>query len=121
MPAHPFDDQAAFEFSDGADDHDKSAAQRPAGVDLLAEAGELHSDPIEFVEHIQKVLHRTGDAITLPSHHYIEAAAAGIGHHLVKRRPLGLRTTDPVCELGDDLIAAPSGHPRRSGNWVSGF
>ena len=35
--AHPLDDQAAFEFGGGADDHDESTAQRAAGVDLLAE------------------------------------------------------------------------------------
>ena len=32
------DDQAAFQFRDGADDHDDGPAQRAAGVDLLAEA-----------------------------------------------------------------------------------
>ena len=36
--AHPLDDQVAFEFGDGADDDHDGAAQRAAGVDLLAEA-----------------------------------------------------------------------------------
>ena len=40
--AHPFDDQIAFEFSDGADDDHDGPAQRAAGVDLLAEADVLN-------------------------------------------------------------------------------
>ena len=36
--AHPLDDQVAFEFRDGPDDDHDGAAQRAAGVDLLAEA-----------------------------------------------------------------------------------
>lgn len=35
------DDQVAFEFGDGADDHNDGAAQGTARVDLLAEADEL--------------------------------------------------------------------------------
>ena len=44
-PAHagpdPLDDQVAFELGDGADDDHHGAAQRSAGVDVLAEADEL--------------------------------------------------------------------------------
>src|ERR1019366_2872127 len=36
--ADPFDDQAALEFSDRADDHDDSPAQRAAGIDVFPEA-----------------------------------------------------------------------------------
>ena len=39
--AHSLDDQVAFEFGDGADDHDESAAQRATGVDIFPEADEL--------------------------------------------------------------------------------
>ena len=39
--AHPLDDQAAFQFGDCADDYDYCPTQRPAGVDLFAEADEL--------------------------------------------------------------------------------
>jgi len=37
-----FDDQAAFKFSDSADDNGDGAAQRAAGVDLLSAADELY-------------------------------------------------------------------------------
>lgn len=45
--AHPLDDQAAFEFGDGADDDDKNAAQRSACIDVFPEADVLdaHSTP----------------------------------------------------------------------------
>ena len=46
---HSFDDQRAFEFSDGADDHDDGPAQWAAGVDLFPEADELDFYPIEFI------------------------------------------------------------------------
>ena len=36
--AHSFDDQAAFQLSDGADDDNNRPAQWVAGVDLLSEA-----------------------------------------------------------------------------------
>jgi len=59
--AHPFDDQVAFEFGDGADDHHNGAAQRAARVDLLTEADELDVQSIELVEHLQEVPRRAGD------------------------------------------------------------
>jgi len=37
-----FDDQAVFKFSDSADDDRDGAAQRAAGVELLAAADELY-------------------------------------------------------------------------------
>jgi hypothetical protein len=37
------DDQASLQFCDGADDDD-GPAQRPAGVDLFAEADELYGE-----------------------------------------------------------------------------
>ena len=55
--AHPFDDQAAFEFGDGADDDDDGAAQRAAGVDVFPEADVLDAYPIQLVQHIEEVLH----------------------------------------------------------------
>src|ERR1700731_3345623 len=35
--AHPFNDQAALEFGDGADNHDDGPAQRSGGIDVLPE------------------------------------------------------------------------------------
>ena len=50
--AHPLDDQVAFQFGDGADDHHDSPAQWAAGVDLLAEADELDAQTVQLVEHL---------------------------------------------------------------------
>src|SRR6478609_10908625 len=108
--AHPFNDQAAFEFGDSADDDDDGAAQRAAGVDIFPEADELHFQAIQIVEHFKEVPGRASDAIAGPDQDRIEATAAGIRHHLIESRPLGLRTGDLVCELGDDLITTLSGH-----------
>ena len=41
---------------------------------------------------------------------HIEPAAAGVGHHLVKAGPFGLRAADSVGVLGYDLEAALAGH-----------
>jgi hypothetical protein len=48
--AHTFDDQAAFELGDGADDHHDGSSQRSAGVDLFAEADELDIEPAELIQ-----------------------------------------------------------------------
>jgi len=103
--AHPLDDQAAFKFRDRTDDHDDGAAQRPAGVDLFAEADELDVQSVEFVEHFQEVPSRASDAITGPDQNNIEAAAAGVGHQLIESWPAGFRTGDPVRVLLHDLEA----------------
>jgi hypothetical protein len=44
--AHPLDDQAAFEFGDGADDDDDGPAQRAAGVDVFPERDVLDIQPV---------------------------------------------------------------------------
>src|SRR4051794_30352028 len=49
--AHPLDNKVAFELGDGADDDYYGAAQRAAGVDLLAERNELDIQPVQLVEH----------------------------------------------------------------------
>jgi hypothetical protein len=108
--ADPLDDQAALEFGDGADDHDKSAAQRAAGVEIFPEADVLNPDPIQLVQDIKEMLHRSGDSVRSPDQNHIEPAAAGVGHHLVKAGPFGLRTADLVGVLGYDLEAALAGH-----------
>src|ERR1039457_4938096 len=64
--ADSLDDERPFQLRDCADDDHDGAAQRPAGVDLFAEADELHSDPIEFVEHLEEVPGRASDAIARP-------------------------------------------------------
>ena len=108
--AHPFDDQVAFQFCDGADDDHDSPAQRAGGVDIFPEADELDLEPVEIVENIEEVLHRPGDPIRRPDQDNIEPAAAGIGHHLIEPRPPGLRTADPVGVLVDDFVATLAGH-----------
>ncbi len=77
--AHPFDDQAPLELGDRADDDDDGPAQRPASVDLLAEADELDVQPVELVQHFEEVTSRAGDAIASPGHHDIETSTASVG------------------------------------------
>src|ERR1019366_6410227 len=108
--AHSFDDQASFKLGDSADDHDDGASQRAAGVDIFPAADIFDSCPIQFVEHIEEVLHRTGDPVRRPDQYNVEAAAAGIGHHLIEAWPFGLCAADLVCELGDDLVPSLSSH-----------
>jgi hypothetical protein len=108
--ADSLDDERPFQLRDGADDDHDGAAQRAAGVDVFPEANELDSDSIEFVKRFEQVPGGPSDAVAGPDQDNFEPAAAGIGHHLVERRPPGLRTADPVRELGDNLVAALSGH-----------
>ena len=113
-PAHAgtdsLDDEIAFQFRDGTDDDNQCPAQRPAGVDLLAEADELYIDTLQFIEHFKEVLHRPGDPVRCPDQDHIEASAAGIAHQFVQPGAFGLRPGDPVCVFVDDLIAALGGH-----------
>ena len=55
--AHPFNDQAALEFGDGADDHDESAAQRATGVDIFPERDVFDPDSIQLVQNIEEVFY----------------------------------------------------------------
>ena len=48
--AHAFDDEVAFEFRNGADDHDDGPAQWPSGIELLPETDKLDMEMIEFVQ-----------------------------------------------------------------------
>ena len=107
--AHPLDDQAAFQLGNGADDHDDGAAQRTAGVDLLAEADELDAKVIQFVEHLQEVDHRPGDSIESPDKDDIELASAGIGHQVIQPRTARLHSGEPVGILLHDLEATLGG------------
>jgi len=112
-PAHagpdPFDDQVPLQLGDGADDHDDGAAERPAGVDVLAERDELDVEMVELIEDFDQVLHRPGQAVERPDQDNIEAAAAGVAEHLIEARAPSLGAADPVDVLLDDLQAALSG------------
>ena len=46
------DDQAAFQFCDGSDDHHYGAAQRAAGIDIFPEADILDPYSVELIKHI---------------------------------------------------------------------
>src|ERR1035441_4676316 len=70
--AHPLDDQAALQLSDGADDDHHRPAQRSAGVDLFAEADELGVEPVQLVQHLEEVFSRPGDTVTSPDQDDIE-------------------------------------------------
>src|ERR1039458_4579231 len=64
--AHPFDDQAALQFSDRTDDDHNRPAQRPAGVDLLPEADELDVEPVKFIQQLDEVFNGPGGGIGSP-------------------------------------------------------
>ena len=108
--ADPLDDQRAFQFRDGADDHHDGPAQRTGRIDLLAEADELNPQPVELVKRFEEVACRPGDAIAGPHQHHIEAAAAGIGHHLIEAWPARFGAGDLVRILPHDLEAALDSH-----------
>ena len=108
--AHPLDDQVAFQFGDGANDHDDGSAQRSSGIDALPEADELDLDSVQFAQHFKKMARGTSDAITRPSHHHVELAAAGVSHHGIESWPFGLHAGDLVYVFLDDRIAALGSH-----------
>ena len=108
--AHPLDDQIAFQFGNRSDDDDDGPPQRTTGVDLLAEADELDVDSVQLIEHFEEVFHRAGDPIRSPDQQDIEAAAAGIAHHLIEPGPPYAGAAHPICILLDDLIAALLSH-----------
>lgn len=86
---HPLDDEVAFEFGDGADDDNDRSAERPSGVDLLAEADELDVHPVQFVEHVQEVFNGPGDPVRGPDQDHLEPAAAGIAQQFIESGPAG--------------------------------
>ena len=108
--ADPLDDQVAFKLGDCADDDDDGAAQRAAGIDLFTEADELDVEPVQLVQHIEEVLHRSCDSIRSPHQDNIELAAAGIPHQITESWPLGLGPGDSVRVFLDDLIATLCSH-----------
>lgn len=61
--AHPLDNEIAFEFGDRIDDGYDSTAQRPAGVDLLAERRELDVEVVELVQDLEEVLYGPCDSV----------------------------------------------------------
>ncbi len=70
----------------------------------------LDAQPVQLVQYFEEVFHRPGDPVRGPDQDHIEAAAAGIGHHLIEARPLCFHAGDPVCVLLHDLVAALGGH-----------
>ena len=104
------DNEVAFELSDGSDDDYEGAAQRAAGVDLLAEADELDVQPVQFVEHFEEVFDRAGDPIRGPDQDHVEASAAGIAHQVIEAGPTRPCAGNPVGVFMRDLVAALGGH-----------
>ena len=78
--ANSFDDEVAFEFGDGSDDHHNGPSQRAVGVDVLPEADELDPETVHLVEHFQQMPGRPRNAIARPDQQDIEATAAGVAH-----------------------------------------
>ena len=108
--AHAFDDKAAFQLCDASDDDDDGPTQRPSGIELLSETDELYIEMIEFVQHLQKVFHRSGQPVGGPNRDHIEAAAACIGHHFIETGTPGFGAADAIGILVDDLVVALRGH-----------
>ena len=61
--AHPLDNKVAFEFGDGAYDHDDGSPQWAGGVDVFPERYIFDVEPVELVQDIEEVFHRPGDPI----------------------------------------------------------
>ena len=91
-----------------------SPAQRAGGVDVFPERDVLDVEPVELVEDIEEVLDRPGHPIRSPDQDNVEAAAAGIAHHLIETGPPGLRTADSVGVFVDDLDSR-AGRPSAGG------
>jgi hypothetical protein len=100
---HPFDDEIAFELSDGADDDDDGPPERASGIKVLAEADELDVEMVELIQHFEEVADGPGDPVRGPDQEYLEAAAACIPKQIIEARPASLRPRDPVSVLGNDL------------------
>lgn len=113
-PAHtcpdPFDDEVALELGDGADDDHHRAAQRAAGVQVLAEADELDLEMVQLIEYLEEVPDGPGDPVRGPDQQHLEAATPRIAEQVVQTRSPGLGPGDPVGVLGDDLKSALLGH-----------
>ena len=107
--ADALDDQAAFQYGDGANDDHDGAAQRPTGVDLLAEADELDASVIQLVQDLEKVFYAPDDPITGSDQHDVEAATAGIGHHLIE--PWSPRPSMPSPSSRRNPRPTPTGSP----------
>jgi hypothetical protein len=56
------------------------------------------------------VASRASYAIARPGRYYIKPAAAGVSHHLIEARPLGLRSRYFVREFRYHFAAALGGH-----------
>ena len=105
----PLDDQVAFQLGDGADDDDDGAAQRAAGVDVLAEADELDVEVVQFVEHFQEVTHGAGHAIAGPDQHDVELprrASASIWSRPGRRALVPLIRSVYSCTISKPRCAA---------------
>ncbi len=101
-----FDDQRAFQLSDGPDDDHNGPAQRTTGVDLLAETDELDLQMVQLIEYREEMGHRPRDPVESPDHDDIEPSAPCIAQKLIQARTFGLGAGDPVRILLHNLEAA---------------
>ena len=108
--AQPLDDEVAFEFRNGADDHDDGPAQWACGVELLPETDKLDMEMIEFVQHFEEVFYGSGQTVGGPNQDRIETVAARILHHLIETGTPGFSAADAIGVLVDDLVVALRGH-----------
>ena len=104
--SNAFDNQVAFEFGDGPDDDNDGAAQRAAGVDVLAETYELDTEVIEVIKDFEEVAYAARHAIEGPNQHHIEAMAAGVLQKFIEAGAARLRTADSIGVFVDDFETA---------------
>ncbi len=50
-----FDDEVPLQLGDRADDDDDGAAERTAGIEVLAERDVLDVETVEFIQHLEEV------------------------------------------------------------------
>jgi hypothetical protein len=109
---------AMFHFSNSAHDHDDGPPKGSVGVNRFSLGKELDAEPVEFVQHLQKVLRRSRQTVARPHHNNIEFVPPGILHHLVQRRTACLRPAYAVVDVGLDDVEPPHcrANCRRSSN-----
>jgi hypothetical protein len=86
-----------------------SAAERPAGIDILAKRDELDVVVVQLVENLEEVTDGPGEAIKGRDHRDIELTAVGVGQELIEAGPLRFHSADLVRVLMNDLEATLRG------------
>src|SRR5439155_2367524 len=81
---HPLHDEVALQFCDGADDHHHRPTQRPARVELLAEAHEVDAQVVQLVQHLEKVGDGARQPVAGPHHEHLELPTPSVRQELIQ-------------------------------------